>query len=149
MPLILEVPSEFGYVLAVATSSFFLNTALGIQVGTYRKAAGIKYPTAYASEELAAKDPKAYQFNCAQRAHLNFCEVHISWLGALLISGLRFPTASAAIGATWLVGRALYGRGYVVNGPEGRIRGAIVGFFCDLSLKLMALYSSAMFVLGK
>jgi hypothetical protein len=29
-----------------------------------RKAAGIKYPAAFASDEVAAKDRNAYLFNC-------------------------------------------------------------------------------------
>lgn len=32
--------------------------------GGRRKAAGIKYPIAYATVEQADKDPKAYAFNC-------------------------------------------------------------------------------------
>lgn len=86
-----------------------------------RKASGLKYPIAYASNELAEKDNAAYQFNCAQRAHANFTENQTSFLGALLISGLRFPVASAALGAGWALSRVLYAFGYTSGkGPAGR-----------------------------
>ncbi|KAL1898953.1 hypothetical protein Cpir12675_001706 [Ceratocystis pirilliformis] len=147
MSVISEIPREFGYVLSVAATSFFLNTALSFQVSAYRKAAGIKYPIAYANDELAAKDPKAFQFNCAQRAHLNYCEAHTSWLGALLISGLRYPVASASFGTVWIASRALYGRGYAMKGPEGRLGGAYLGFFADIIIKSMAMFTSVMFAL--
>ena len=32
----------------------------------YRKASGVKYPNAYASNELAEKDVNAYTFNCGK-----------------------------------------------------------------------------------
>ncbi|KAL5599019.1 hypothetical protein BROUX41_003663 [Berkeleyomyces rouxiae] len=149
MTVTYQVSPELGYVLSVAAASFILSSALGMQVSTYRKDAGIKYPIAYANDELAAKDPKAFKFNCAQRVHLNYGEVHTSWLGALLISGLRYPVAAASIGGAWLVGRALYSRGYVVNGPEGRLGGAVICFFTDNGLKAMALYTGIMFALGR
>ena len=34
--------------------------------GKFRKASGVKYPNAYASNELAEKDVKAYTFNCGK-----------------------------------------------------------------------------------
>lgn len=40
----------------------------------FRKSANVNYPTLYASEEEAAKDPKKKQYNCAQRAHQNTLE---------------------------------------------------------------------------
>lgn len=51
-------------VLAAATSTFFINTLHFFLTGRARKAAKIAYPRSYASEEEAAKDPKAYAFNC-------------------------------------------------------------------------------------
>ena len=65
---------EYGYVLAVAVSSALVNQWHGINVGKYRKKAGIKYPACYADNALAEKDPAANQFNCAQRAHANYVE---------------------------------------------------------------------------
>lgn len=59
-----------------------------------------------------------YRFNCAQRAHQNFGENHPTFLAALFISGLTYPTASAVLGATWSVNRVVYALGYT-NGAEG------------------------------
>lgn len=59
-----QVLSPFSYVLVVATSTFFLNTVHSTLTGRARKSAGIAYPASYASNEQAAKDPKAYKFNC-------------------------------------------------------------------------------------
>jgi hypothetical protein len=52
------------YVLLVATSSFFVNTVHSVVTSKHRKLSGLKYPIAYASNDLAEKDPKAYKFNC-------------------------------------------------------------------------------------
>lgn len=53
------------YVLAVATSTFFINTLHGLLTSKARKTSGIKYPVAYAANDVAEKDPKAFQFNCS------------------------------------------------------------------------------------
>jgi glutathione S-transferase len=57
-------------------------------------------------------------FNSAQRAHQNFNENHPSALGAMLISGLQYPMATAILGAVWSVNRVIYALGYT-NGSEG------------------------------
>lgn len=73
------------------------------------------YPKAFAdSADLAAassgEQKKAmHLFNCAQRAHINFNENHPSVLAAMLLSGLLYPQASAALGAAWSVGRIVSG----------------------------------------
>jgi glutathione S-transferase len=51
-------------VLAVATSTFFVNTFHVLLTSKFRKASGLKYPIAYATPEQAEKDRKAYMFNC-------------------------------------------------------------------------------------
>lgn len=58
------------------------------------------------------------QFNCAQRAHQNFNENHVSALGAMLIAGLKYPMAAAVLGGVWSVNRVVYAIGYT-NGAEG------------------------------
>ncbi|OLN97468.1 Microsomal glutathione S-transferase 3 [Colletotrichum chlorophyti] len=148
MPLTLQVPNEYSYVLLVATSTFFINTTHVLLTSKYRKASGIVYPAPYASNEVAEKDPKAYAFNCAQRAHANFTENHTSFLGALLIAGLRYPVASAALGTGWALSRILYAFGYTSGaGPKGRARGSIGSFLCDTALKFTALYTSVAMIL--
>lgn len=58
-------------------------------------------------------------FNAAQRAHQNFNENHVTALGALLISGLRYPNAAAVLGAVWSVNRVVYALGYTASGSDG------------------------------
>ncbi|KAI0834209.1 membrane-associated proteins in eicosanoid and glutathione metabolism [Hypoxylon sp. FL0890] len=138
----LQVPGEYGYVLTVAASSLFVNTLHFFLTAKARKASGLAYPIPYASQEQAEKDPKAYAFNCAQRAHSNYTENLTPFLGALLISGLRFPTASAALGAAWVLGRFWYALGYTSSGPQGRLKGFTLSILADLSLKVMAVIAS-------
>ncbi|KAF5497058.1 Microsomal glutathione S-transferase 3 [Colletotrichum aenigma] len=148
MPMTLQVPDEYGYVLLVAASTFFINTTHVLLTSKFRKASGLVYPVPYASNEAAEKDRKAYMFNCAQRAHANFTENQPSFLGALLISGLRFPVASAAIGAGWALSRLIYAFGYTsAAGPAGRVRGSIGSFLTDTALKFMALYTSVAMIM--
>ncbi|KAI5458385.1 hypothetical protein BGZ63DRAFT_426788 [Mariannaea sp. PMI_226] len=150
MPFILELPDQYGLVLAVATSTFFVNTLHVVLTSKARKASGLKYPIPYASNELAEKDTKAYQFNCAQRAHSNFTENHTSFLGALLISGLQYPVAAASIGAGWVLSRVVYAIGYTSGtGPQGRMKGSIGSFLTDTIMKFLAGYVSVMFALGQ
>ncbi|PFH58170.1 hypothetical protein XA68_14074 [Ophiocordyceps unilateralis] len=145
----LQLPDQYGLVLAAATSTFFVNTLHAFRTIKFRKASGIEYPQAYATNEQAAKNESAYRFNCAQRAHHNFTENHTSLLGALLIAGIRFPVPAAAVGAGWSLSRVLYLLGYTSSaGPRGRLIGGLGGTLSDLLLKLAAAYSSAMFVLG-
>ncbi|KAI0169446.1 membrane-associated proteins in eicosanoid and glutathione metabolism [Hypoxylon sp. FL1284] len=134
----LEVPSEYGYVLTAAVSSLLVHTYHFFLTVRARKASGIAYPISYATQEQADKDPNAYLFNCAQRAHANYTEALTPFVGSLLISGLRYPIASAVLGGTWAVARIVYATGYARAGPKGRQLGNGFGLLSDLSLKIMA-----------
>ena len=70
-------------------------------------------PNAYASSQEAKEDPAKHAFNCAQRAHANFLEHQPQFLVPLLISGLRYPLASSALGLAWCVARIIYAVGYM------------------------------------
>merc|ERR1712000_147847 len=89
--LVLEVPKEYGYVLAVASATGFVNLLHFFTTAKYRKASGVAYPAPYATEEQCKDNAMAVKFNCAQRAHSNFGENIISFLPALAISGLTYP----------------------------------------------------------
>lgn len=54
------------YVLLAVSSTYFVNFYHSLLTATARKGAGVQYPNAYASDELAAKDPKAFKFNCGE-----------------------------------------------------------------------------------
>ncbi|OAA64540.1 microsomal glutathione s-transferase [Niveomyces insectorum RCEF 264] len=141
----LQVPVEYGYVLGAATAACFVNAYHGILTGAARRAAKVPYPVAYATAEAAEKDPAVFKFNCAQKVHSNFTENFSPFIVELLISGLRFPLASAALGAGWVVSRILFARGYVNSGPTGRHIGAPHALF-DFVLKFMSGYTAYTFL---
>ena len=79
-------------------------------------------------------------FNSAQRAHQNFNENHVTALGAMLITGLRYPVAAAVLGAVWSVNRVIYAIGYARTGEDGgkgRYYGAL-GIIAHYVLVLMS-----------
>ncbi|KAF2638532.1 membrane-associated proteins in eicosanoid and glutathione metabolism [Massarina eburnea CBS 473.64] len=128
----IELPAEYGYVLAATVSTFFVGTWLGMRVGMYRKQAKIPYPYEYASyEQIQTAEPShakaMHEFNCAQRGHQNFNENHPIAIASFLITGLQYPRAAAILGTAWTVGRVLYALGYN-NGKEGG-RGRYNGAF--------------------
>ncbi|KAF2727924.1 membrane-associated proteins in eicosanoid and glutathione metabolism [Polyplosphaeria fusca] len=153
MTTTIEVPAEYGYVLASAVSTFFVNAFLSSRIQPYRKAAKIPYPYEYASYEQIQSAPpdrsKAmYQFNCAQRGHQNFVENMPSALGAMLIAGLQYPLVAAGLGALWSVNRVVYAIGY--NDPnkdtgKGRYKG-ILWMLAHYGLVLTAAKSAYDFV---
>ncbi|KAI0909471.1 hypothetical protein F4824DRAFT_305829 [Ustulina deusta] len=138
MSYVLEVPQEYGYVLAVATSSIFINTVHKTLTSIARKASGIPYPISYATKEEVEKNPKAYKFNLAQRAHANFGENYAPFVTALLVAGLRYPNQATWAGSAWVVGRVAYAFGYTNFGPPGRLFGYVVSQIGKIALTVMA-----------
>lgn len=114
-------------------------------MGGFRKAAKIPYPFEYASWEqvqTAAPGSKSAMlaFNAAQRAHQNFNENHATAVGAMLISGLKYPVATAVLGAAWSANRVLYAIGYTrtaETGGAGRYYGAL-GLIAHYAMVLMS-----------
>jgi glutathione S-transferase len=105
-------------------STLFIGTWLGHRVGGFRKAAKIPYPYEYASyEQIQTASPASSKamitFNAAQRAHQNYVENIATAVGSMLIAGLTWPTATAALGAAWSVGRIAYGIGYTRSAERG------------------------------
>jgi len=140
MVFTIQLQEEYGYVVLAAASTFIMNSIHAIKTGSFRKSSGVGYPNAYASAEVAKSNPQAYLLNCAQRAHANFTENHPSTLVALLIAGLQYPMASAALGAAWTVSRYLYLWGYCSPSYESG-RGRYFGI--THSLFQLALYGLA------
>jgi glutathione S-transferase len=147
MPFSIIVPDAYAYVLGVATSTSLVNLYLSANVALSRKPAGISYPTMYATEEQVAKNPAAYKFNCAQRAHGNFLENQSSFLIGLLVAGLRWPVVAAGLGAGYVVFRILYGIGYVSKGPNGRYPWATLGSLSHYTLTIMAITNVVKYIL--
>ncbi|KAL1796737.1 hypothetical protein ACET3X_005277 [Alternaria dauci] len=142
---IIQIPDEYGFVIAACVSTFFVGAWQVSRVGGFRKAAKIPYPFEYASYEqvqTASPPSKAAMlaFNSAQRAHQNFNENHVTALGAMLITGLRYPIAAAVLGAMWSVNRVFYSIGYTrsgENGGKGRYYGGL-GILAHYVLILMS-----------
>ncbi|KAF4553422.1 Hypothetical protein D9617_7g031500 [Elsinoe fawcettii] len=141
----ITLPPAFGYVLLTTALTTFNGVWHGLRVSSFRKAAGLGYPTPYAdSAQIAQADSEAkkkalYIFNCAQRAHGNFLENQSGVLVTMLIAGLRFPLAATGFGLMWNVGRVVYAVGYTdkskTNG-KGRLQGS---FFWLAQLGLLVL----------
>lgn len=88
------------------------------------------------SRRLSYKD--WYDFNNAQRAHLNLVEVISVVLPLLLIGGLYEPFWAAMCGFVFFIGRILYSIGYKTFGPSGRGVGALLS---DIALLPLAYYT--------
>ncbi|KAF7935284.1 uncharacterized protein EAE97_008191 [Botrytis byssoidea] len=116
----ITLDADYGYVILAATSTFVLNFWHGINTASYRKAAKIDYPAAYAPSSRT--DTAAHQFNCAQRAHANFTENHSVAVAAMLVAGLEFPRSAAVLGGAWTVSRWIYMTGYSKGGVGGKGR---------------------------
>lgn len=108
--------------------SSVLNFYHGALVGTERKAAGVPYPNAYATDAEASTDIKKYRFNCAQRAHQNYLENLPTFLVTSAIAGLQYPIPTAVMGVVWCAGRLVYAKGYINSTVEqkgaGRYKGS-------------------------
>ncbi|KAI4088648.1 MAG: hypothetical protein L6R37_008171 [Teloschistes peruensis] len=121
--------NPLSYVLLSATMSSCVSYWLAMQVGRYRRIAKVPYPNAYATAQEMKDDRNKYLFNCAQRSHMSFLEHQPQLLLHLLISGLKYPTFSAAMGLLWCLGRIHYAIGYVdpqAKDGEGRRRARYV-----------------------
>jgi len=81
------------------------------------------------SERLSYKD--WYIFNNSQRVHYNFVEQVASIIALIFITALALPQLAGYLGWAYFIGRLAYAVGYAVNGPKGRLVGAI---FFDLAM---------------
>lgn len=85
------------------------------------------YPDAGAgqfSQKLSVTDWMT--FANAQRAHYNYVEGVASILVFLLISGLFYPRYTLLVGLTYIIGRTLFGIGYLAKGSRGRFPGVLI-----------------------
>ncbi|PLB47094.1 glutathione S-transferase [Aspergillus steynii IBT 23096] len=120
----LTVPDNYGAVIAVALGAIpVMGFVHGNVVTSLRKHAKVPYPHNYATVEQCKENPKAEQFNCAQRAHSNFLENATQAMFFTLAAGLKYPQLATGLGAAWTFFRALFLYGYVYSGkPQGKGR---------------------------
>ncbi|KAI9374004.1 hypothetical protein BJX61DRAFT_541158 [Aspergillus egyptiacus] len=143
----ITVPANYGQPVAVAVGLIpVLGFIHGSIVSSFRKGAGVPYPHSYATAEECKSNRKAYQFNCAQRAHANFLENAPQTMLSVLIAGFRYPQLAAGLGAAWVLFRGLFMYGYIYSEkPEGK--GRFMGSFFWLAQ--MALWALSVFGVAK
>jgi len=123
--MMVEVPSEYGYVILAVVASAFTMAYLGEMVASSRKRFKVDLPSLYADQSAAEKDKDKYLFNCYQRGHQNAIESYSQFIAMLLIGGLKHPLIAAACGIVWCAGRVMYAWGYQTGDPAKRSRGMI------------------------
>ncbi|OAP65204.1 hypothetical protein AYL99_01176 [Fonsecaea erecta] len=145
----LTVPDRYGYVALIALGAIpFLSWMQGNVVTRFRKPAGVPYPNLYASHEQAKESQAAYKFNCAQRAHGNLLENMPQTMAYMLFAGLEYPTATAALGAAWVVCRIAFAYGYIssqkkngsgryIGGGFWLLQGGLWGLCVATALKML------------
>lgn len=77
------------------------------------------------------------KFNSAQRVHINFVESISTYLILLLVGGLYNPLLAAGFGAAIVVGRLIYGIGYVFS-PALRVPGGLINAVSLLGLTVLS-----------
>ena len=112
-----------------------MNMYLVINVSLARKKYNVQYPALYAPEG----HKHASEFNCVQRAHQNTLESYAIVMLQMCAAGLVYPITAAAFGATWCVGKVIYGYGYSTGGPQGRHIGGIISHLGDIPLVVTCL----------
>ncbi|EME84481.1 uncharacterized protein MYCFIDRAFT_152707 [Pseudocercospora fijiensis CIRAD86] len=141
MSVTIELPKEYGYVVATTAATFFLGFWHGLRGGLARKPTGLKTPKAFADsgDIAAAKDKEQakamHVFNCKQRAHAHYNEVQPSTALAMLIAGLAYPRTTTGLGIGFIIGRIVYAIGYSnVDKPNGS--GRVLGFVISQPIAL-------------
>nr|CAH0109515.1 unnamed protein product [Daphnia galeata] len=117
---LVEIPSDYGYVVLTGIASGCLLTWQSIQVGKMRKKLSVPYPIMYSPEITG----NGNLFNCYQRAHQNTLESYPLVLMLLFTGGLKYPVPAALGGAIWIAGRVAYSKGYYTGDPTKRMRGS-------------------------
>ncbi|KAF9437130.1 Microsomal glutathione S-transferase 3 [Entomortierella beljakovae] len=114
---------EYGYTIASAIASMVLVSYFGIRVTKQRSVAKVALPFEYAEASECKDNHQKYLFNCYQRVHQNTLEQFTGYMASLLISGIKYPVASSALGAVWILGRIFYFYGYTTGNPASRQMG--------------------------
>ena len=129
----MNLPSDYGYVILTGIGAIFMVMWKGICVGQARKKYEVPYPDMYSKESKI--------FNCIQRAHQNTLEKLPLFFFLLTMAGFSYPRLSALAGWVWIVGRVLYAIGYSTGEPEKRMKGA-VGYIGLLTLLVCSIITA-------
>ena len=80
---------------------------------------------------------------------MNFVEMGASSLCFILIAGVYFPIAAAAVGLFMLICRIIYVCGYIIGGPKGRFVGATLNDLAILGIFVLSIVSGIFFILNE
>lgn len=116
--VVVELYSDFGYVVLVFLASIVLLQWLAARVSMARKKYEVPYPKMYIEQ------PYSHVFNCIQRAHQNTLESYPMFLVLMIFGGILYPKLSAFCGLIWIAARVSYAFGYYTGDPEQRKWGA-------------------------
>ncbi|CAD7700172.1 unnamed protein product [Ostreobium quekettii] len=125
----LELPSEYGYVMASIAGTAFLVQYMAIGVSKARKRYGVEYPKMY----MEGDSTDAKIFNCTQRAHQNTLESAPIAMVSNGVLGLAHPLTAASLMTVYAVGRFIYFEGYKSGNPNKRFPGALISMLAYFS----------------
>ncbi|PIA14224.1 hypothetical protein COEREDRAFT_82895 [Coemansia reversa NRRL 1564] len=139
------IGANFGYCVLAAVGISFQCIMAGSAVAAARKKYNVNFPDnggGRFSDKLSDED--WVKFNNIKRVSDNYSEQVGIVLSMLIMAGLFQPKLAASLGATYIFGRFLFGRGYISKGPEGRKIGYSIAAFSLLGMIITAVYNAAM-----
>ncbi|KAI8801393.1 hypothetical protein BJ742DRAFT_31044 [Cladochytrium replicatum] len=138
----LVISKDYAYVLLSAVAMSFQITLVGAWPGKFRRQFGLEYPDMGNGRHSGKLTDDQWKiFNNAQRVHYNYLENFGPNIVCLLISGLFQPKVTAGLAVSYIVGRYLYGSGYMSQaGPKGRYRGSLFIYVASLSWIGISMY---------
>ncbi|KAJ1718173.1 hypothetical protein LPJ61_006781 [Coemansia biformis] len=139
------IGTNFGYCVLAAVGITVQWLAAGMRVGAARKKYKVAYPDnggGRFADKLSEED--WVKFNNIKRVSDNYSEHIGAVLSMLMLAGLFQPKLAASLGATYILGRAIFGWGYASLGPKGRLYGAPIMAASVFGLVGTAAYNAAM-----
>ncbi|KAJ1665824.1 Microsomal glutathione S-transferase 3 [Coemansia sp. RSA 1813] len=137
------IGSNFGYTVLAAVGIAAQCFAAAMSVNGARKKYNVQFPDnggGRYSDKLSDEDWVA--FNNVKRASDNYLEQVGMVLVMLTMAGLYQPKLAASFGASYILGRFFYARGYVAAGAKGRIHGAPIMGLSFIALVITAAYNA-------
>ncbi|KAJ7701797.1 membrane-associated proteins in eicosanoid and glutathione metabolism [Mycena rosella] len=114
------LPAGVGYLAGAFFSTVLLLLGQTYVVVQARAGSGVAYPRIYADKAEMEANPKAVQFNCAQRAHQNTLE-NLPMLYTMTgVTALKYPMLAAGALGLWSLARVGYTVGYSTGDPKKR-----------------------------
>lgn len=139
-------PADYRYVVAALAVPPLINTYLFFTVNNLRIRSKVKLPLLFASPEDAEKDPLKYEFNCTQKASMNYQEHLPPFTLAAAVAGVSFPKFAATLVLGWTAFRFAYLRGYAASGPKGRAIGTYGANVIQLVTFISAVVSGVLLI---